>query len=556
MELPRTLSLVSYAVNGSGLGHLSRLMAINRWMRRYAAFAGVRTQHWFLTTSEADTMLFAEGFAAFKMPSKSVVEEAGIHKQTYLALAKQWVWHSVALLRPDLFLVDTFPNGSFQELLGVLDLCRHKALVLRPVKEDLARRAAFKAVAALYDRILVPEHEDNAPGMAELLDLPKGTLRHVGPIMVPERLDLVPRDEARRTLGVEGERFCLLVSAGGGGDATVQARLERICALVGSRDDVHVVLAAGPLYRGRPLRGPRITWWTEPGLSTYLHGVDGAVCAAGFNTVHELMFLGVPTVLMPQEKIADDQEGRVDALVAAGAALRVNENDDDALRAAMATLQDPAKARALSQAARKLVPTNHARDAAAQLLELVLPPSVVRHAVRVVDEELLVRCGATGVALGELVDVALALAGDDVDRAALDPEPAMELLETAQGCGASTSVTTRLVSLLGRKLRGSGGSPSDVAQAIGALLEHPGVRGQWSALVTLARTLGSERELPAAALVEQLCQVVELGAQGGTDLFGVARAMTEAQWDGTQEVPNRVLLERTRARLTTSELAK
>ena len=140
-DLPRSLSIVSYAVNGSGLGHVARQVAIHRWLRRYASFAGVATQHWFLTTSEADTWLWHEGFAAFKLPSKSVVEAAGVPKLSYLALAKQWIWHSLALLRPDLLIVDTFPNGSFQELLGALDLCKQRALVLRPVKADIAQQA-------------------------------------------------------------------------------------------------------------------------------------------------------------------------------------------------------------------------------------------------------------------------------------------------------------------------------------------------------------------------------------------------------------------------------
>ena len=163
-DLPRSLSLVSYAVNGSGLGHVARQVAIHRWLRRYASFAGVATQHWFLTTSEADTWLWHEGFAAFKLPSKSVVEAAGVNKLAYLALAKQWIWHSLALLRPDLLIVDTFPNGSFQELLGALDLCKRRALVLRPVKPDIAQQAAFRAVAGLYDRVIVPARASDKPG--------------------------------------------------------------------------------------------------------------------------------------------------------------------------------------------------------------------------------------------------------------------------------------------------------------------------------------------------------------------------------------------------------
>src|SRR5690606_31061818 len=179
MELPRSLSFVSYAVNGRGLGHLSRQVAIQRWLRRYAAFAGVRSEHWFLTTSEADTLLFHEGFAGFKLPSKAVVGEAGVPKPHYLALAKQWVWHSVALLRPDLFIVDTFPGGSFQELVGVLDLCRHPALVLRPVRPEFARRPAFRAMAGLYERVLVPSREQDEPGLADALGLPGDRLRFV-----------------------------------------------------------------------------------------------------------------------------------------------------------------------------------------------------------------------------------------------------------------------------------------------------------------------------------------------------------------------------------------
>ena len=83
------LRVVCYAINGTGVGHLTRLLAIARWMRRYAAALGKKIEIWFLTSSEADGLVFAEGFAAFKVPSKTIVSEAGIDRTTYLALAKQ-----------------------------------------------------------------------------------------------------------------------------------------------------------------------------------------------------------------------------------------------------------------------------------------------------------------------------------------------------------------------------------------------------------------------------------------------------------------------------------
>ena len=39
----KRLRIVSYAINGRGLGHLVRQLAILRWVRRYAALIGVPT---------------------------------------------------------------------------------------------------------------------------------------------------------------------------------------------------------------------------------------------------------------------------------------------------------------------------------------------------------------------------------------------------------------------------------------------------------------------------------------------------------------------------------
>src|ERR1700690_3340199 len=148
--MARALRTVFYAVNGTGVGHLTRLLAIARWLRRYTAALGERREIWFVTTGEADALVFSEGFAAFKIPSKTIVAETGIDRTTYRALAKQWVWHTLGLLRPDLFVVDTFPRGSFGELLGALDLCRATAFVYRPVKADVASRPDFQAMLSLY----------------------------------------------------------------------------------------------------------------------------------------------------------------------------------------------------------------------------------------------------------------------------------------------------------------------------------------------------------------------------------------------------------------------
>jgi predicted glycosyltransferase len=60
--------VLNYAVNGTGVGHISRLVAINRHLRAIARESGNRVESVFLTTSEAVGMLHAENFERIRFP--------------------------------------------------------------------------------------------------------------------------------------------------------------------------------------------------------------------------------------------------------------------------------------------------------------------------------------------------------------------------------------------------------------------------------------------------------------------------------------------------------
>ena len=362
------LRVVCYAVNGTGVGHITRLLAIARWLRRYAAALDQKLEVWFLTSSEADGLAFAEGFAAFKIPSKTIVAEASIDRTTYVALAKQWVWHTLGLLRPDLLIVDTFPRGSFGELLGALDLCRHAAFVYRSVRREVAERADFQAMLPLYDLVLVPEKS----GPVIVPPKVEGRLVHVGPVLSRERWELLPRDVARARLGVPAGKKCVFVSAGGGGDRDAEARIEGAVRALVADSAMHVVVGAGPLYRGQPFPGVTIV----PGRAAeWSLAFDAAVCAAGYNTFGELMFAGVPTAFLPQDKLADDQAARAQLAVESGAGAMLDPGcDGAAIHRTVAELLDRPGAR---EAARALIPENGARVAAAELMRLLCPAASV-----------------------------------------------------------------------------------------------------------------------------------------------------------------------------------
>ncbi len=195
-----------------------------------------------------------------------MVADAQIDKTAYRALAKQWIWHTLGLLRPDLLIVDTFPRGSFGELLGALDLCKSKAFIYRPLKGALASRADFQAMLPLYDAILVPEHE--ALGGFPSTAAAEARVRYVGPVASRERVEMFDREDARARLGIAEGKIDVYVSSGGGGNPGAERDLLRICETLRADRDLHVVVGANS-----PLP------WTRRAWPSRSHGSPGGAVA-------------------------------------------------------------------------------------------------------------------------------------------------------------------------------------------------------------------------------------------------------------------------------------
>ncbi|HEX8492972.1 MAG TPA: hypothetical protein VF658_09040 [Pyrinomonadaceae bacterium] len=401
----RRITVVAYAVNGSGLGHLTRVLAILRWMKRLAQLSGVRLDAYVVTSSEAPGLALEEGFVSFKIPSKTAVREAGLPKEDYLRLARQWVWHSLGLIKPDLLLVDTFPGGSFGELIHALDVPRARVFIHRAMKEEFAQSESIQALLPFYDRILIPV-EPGSPAREIPARVSERT-RYVGPIMLRSREEMRPREEARRRLGIPEDKLGVWLSAGGGGDSRAERALHRLIEILSVESDLHLVVGAGPLYRGAPLRGPNITWLTGFHTAEDFSGLDFAVSAAGYNSFHELLHAGVPTILFAQEKIADEQSRRVLAASSAGCAIELSVGDNagfDAmeLRRAVAKLRDAQEREALAERAREFVPTNDARDAAFEALNTLLPEEALEEALELGTPQFFIELARHGVELDDL----------------------------------------------------------------------------------------------------------------------------------------------------------
>ncbi len=357
--------ILCYAVNGAGLGHATRLCTLSRWMRRILWFAEGRTPEIaFLTTTEAPALLSAAGFPAFKLPSKTIWRSSGLDVAEYRQMAKHFIWQTIGCFDPDLLLVDTFPTGAFDELMQILDGSFAKCLVSRQVKESFSERPAFRAALSLYDRVVRPHAEANC----ERLEGVKSQY-FSGVVISVERESVFSREKLHELLGLPLDMQVAYLSAGGGGDPNAEETLSACLDVLLSVPNLFVLVGAGPLYRGKRRFGARICWWTEPSVASLMGACDFAVSAAGYNSFHELMHLGVPTIFYAQEKTADEQDVRVAEAAEVGACL-VWDREQPLLSLVERCM---AESQTLRERALAFCPENGARRGAEQILATILP---------------------------------------------------------------------------------------------------------------------------------------------------------------------------------------
>lgn len=511
----KSVRVLAYAINGRGLGHLTRQLAILRWVRRLGTACDLKVEAWVLTSSEADTLARREGFPSIKIPSKAMMRDAGLEPARYLAIARAWVLQAVATLQPDVLVVDTFPAGSFGELAAALELVPRRVLVRRAMKAAAEKEAAVDALLPMYHHVSVPD-EDTAP------------------ILLRERSECLDRGAARRALGVpEGARVCW-ITQGGGGDPTAAALLPRIVDRVVAAG-WHAVVAAGPLYQGPERRGPRVTWLDRYAAMELVPGADAAVSAGGYNSAHELRYLGVPTVWLPQEKLADDQAARVAAW---GRVARTPEE----VGACLDELPVPEPGRV----------RNGAREAAAAVLAQVADPADVAAAVRAWDDATLAAIAAGGLDAGA-ADTALRLFSGDRPSAvsrrrgaaaelrergvaveepkAFAAAPVAAFVELCAAVRAPVSLALPLAEALARRFPAA--PPAALLAACAALFPRFAAWDDWMGALALVRAVPTQREYALPAFAEDLLRW--LGACD--DPYAAVKRLSTLEGHGARPLP-------------------
>ena len=132
------------------------------------------------------------------------------------------------------------------------------------------------------------------------------------PVSLYDPKRTLTKELARKTLGLNQEKTTVLVQLGVG-ERDLDDRVSAVLKGLSKWPDIEIVMVKEPRsHRGESLlpRGVEVKVIRHFPLADVIHAFDAIVCAAGYNSVHEVIPAQIPTLLIANNRGTDDQVAR------------------------------------------------------------------------------------------------------------------------------------------------------------------------------------------------------------------------------------------------------
>jgi len=291
-ELPRILF---FNINGSGMGHLSRCLAYARRMRG-------RARPMFFSLASAIEVIHDMGF------------EADYFVSHFWSRSDINAWNRELAVRFGLMLEEVRPaavvfDGTWP-FHGFMDACTVYGVPVRVWSNRGLHKADFEPVPveeSAFDLVIQPG-EIGSSFAVERAERP-GRKVTTPPVTLLDQDELLDRDAARDALGLSRDGPLALFSLGPGNLKDIGDIACGLIEEIQSRGFT-VVWAKAPIsIRDMPLPEGVASISVYP-LARYMRAFDVLAGAAGYNTCCEVIQSGVPSLLVPNTLLADDQQRR------------------------------------------------------------------------------------------------------------------------------------------------------------------------------------------------------------------------------------------------------
>jgi spore coat polysaccharide biosynthesis predicted glycosyltransferase SpsG len=361
--------------NGIGLGHLTRMMAIARRLPPHK-------QAIFLTMSQGLSLIVREGFFAEYFPAESyllrcVASPSGRPKSR-LSKKVQKKWDARLQERLQEMIAAHDPETIVFDGVWIYDGLYGTAL--RDFRRPFiwSRRAMWKPeldtladMSWVFDAIVEPGE------LAESMDIGRTVAQRQSAIRIPpvvylEESELLDKDTARRTLGLDAGKAAVLIQLGTGNIGDIQTPIGLFVRALMEIPDIQIVVAEPPISNS-PLSVPEgVRKVNLYPLSKYYRAFDFAISASGYNSYHELIAFAVPTIFVPNLKmLSDNQASRARYAEEAGVGLCVEEVTGERVQHCLKIMLDEERRGNMASRCRELSHENGANTAVKVIEDLM-----------------------------------------------------------------------------------------------------------------------------------------------------------------------------------------
>jgi UDP:flavonoid glycosyltransferase YjiC (YdhE family) len=343
--------------NGTGLGHLARVMSVGEQLRADIDVV-------IFTLSAAVSVAVNQGFRTEYLRSR---EYSGLSGPSWNSLLSQRLEHLAELYRPSVILFDgTHPYLGMCRMLD-----RHDEIAAVWQRRGMWRHGLGEEAIARsrhFDAIIEPGDYAAASDRG-LTANSTGPIERVAPMRYgPPALD---RDTARSALGLDGDRPAALVQLGAGQINDVGSMVSNVCASLLEEGSSDVVLAASVLSKVIEPEDDRVKVIRQFPIATYLNAFDFGFFAGGYNSFHEALSLGLPAVFVPNLSTKlDDQASRCHFAAEADLALAWDGVTTSDLASVIEQITSPEVRERLRRRMGELAPADGAAAAAAVVRRL------------------------------------------------------------------------------------------------------------------------------------------------------------------------------------------
>jgi UDP:flavonoid glycosyltransferase YjiC (YdhE family) len=347
-------SVLFVTTNGTGLGHLTRCMAIGRRLPR-------EIKPLVFTLSKAIRPVRGQGFFTEHFPSRAA---SGLPSGQWNARLAARLSAVIAEYRPEVVAFDgVFPYRGLRLAAGQQ---RDPAYVWirRPMWQPDADPAPL-AYSDYFDRIIEPGEFAAAVDVGPTVER-RGEAIRVDPITFCEPREILDRPRAEAELGLDPGRPHALIQLGEmpsfERDFLMQACLTRITR----ESETQIAILESAISRKFAVPASVVKVAATYPIARFYRAFDFVISAAGYNSYHELVGYQIPAAFFPVRKPTDDQPARARYAAEVGVAVETGLEPSSALQA----LLSESERQRMSARGRELAFGNGAVAAAEAIAEL------------------------------------------------------------------------------------------------------------------------------------------------------------------------------------------